>query len=102
MFNNEVVLDEVDRYPAYLLFTPAVTRPFEHWRAGRSYRTEAPRWRERSLGGGSGRSSAALPHGTTYSFHVTSIVEGQVNRTVKPEAIALGGIRRHRHARCAC
>ena len=27
--------------------------------------------------------------GTTYSFHVTSVVEGQVDRTVRPEAIAL-------------
>ena len=33
---------------------------------------------------------AALPRGTTYNFHVTSVVEGQVDRTVKPEAIALG------------
>ena len=31
----------------------------------------------------------ALPKGTTYSFHVTSVVQGQVNRTVRPEAIAL-------------
>ncbi len=31
----------------------------------------------------------ALPPGTTYSFHITSVVEGQVDRAVKPEAIAL-------------
>ena len=31
----------------------------------------------------------ALPRGTTASFHVTTVVEGQVNRTVEPEAIAL-------------
>jgi hypothetical protein len=27
VFNNEVVLDEVDRFPAIVLFTPALTRP---------------------------------------------------------------------------
>lgn len=32
---------------------------------------------------------AALPPGTTYTFHITSVVEGQVDRAVKPEAIAL-------------
>ena len=25
VFNNEVVLDEVDRFPTFLLFTPALT-----------------------------------------------------------------------------
>ena len=32
----------------------------------------------------------ALPPGSTYSFHLTSVVEGQVERATKPEAIALG------------
>jgi hypothetical protein len=31
-----------------------------------------------------------LPPGTTYTFHVTSVAEGQVERSSKPEAIALG------------
>src|SRR6202034_533568 len=31
-----------------------------------------------------------LPKGTTYTFHVTSVAEGQVERSSKPEAIALG------------
>ena len=31
-----------------------------------------------------------LPPGSPYTFHVTSVVEGQVERASKPEAIALG------------
>jgi hypothetical protein len=31
----------------------------------------------------------ALPPGTTYTFHVTSIYTGQVNRSIAPDAIAL-------------
>ena len=88
VFNNEVVLDDVDRYPTNALFTPALTDLFD---SGQQYRSYALKLRD-----GSGGVSAveleiiaALPRGTTYSFHVTSVVEGQVNRTVKPEAIAL-------------
>ncbi|MGC2174799.1 MAG: ABC transporter permease [Acidimicrobiales bacterium] len=33
---------------------------------------------------------ADLPKGTTYQFHVTSVVTGQVDRSIEPEAIALG------------
>ena len=32
----------------------------------------------------------ARPQDTPYSFHVTSVTEGQVERSSKPEAIALG------------
>ena len=34
--------------------------------------------------------SSRPPPGTPYSFHVTSVVEGEVERASKPEAIALG------------
>ena len=88
VFNNEVVLDDVDRYPTFELFTPALTDLFD---SGQQYRSYALKLRD-----GSGGVSAvereiigAIPRGTTYAFHVTSVVEGQVNRTVKPEAIAL-------------
>ncbi|MGO9299371.1 MAG: FtsX-like permease family protein [Acidimicrobiales bacterium] len=88
VFNNEVVLDEVDRYPTYLLFTPALTRPFSSGVLNGQYGLKLQ-------DGANGVSKveleivAALPPHTTYSFHVTAIVEGQVDRTVKPEAIAL-------------
>jgi ABC-type lipoprotein release transport system permease subunit len=32
----------------------------------------------------------ALPRRTTYTFHVTSVVSGEVDRSIEPEAIALG------------
>ena len=32
----------------------------------------------------------ALPPGSTYNFHLTSVVDGQVERATKPEVIALG------------
>jgi putative ABC transport system permease protein len=88
VFNNEVVLDDVDRYPTYALFTPAVTHLF----GGPQYTTYGLKLRDGAKGVSAVEREiiAALPPGTTYNFHVTSIVEGQVNRTVKPEAIALG------------
>ena len=89
VFNNEVVLDEVDRYPAFLLFTPAVTRPLS---AGVQDATYGLKLRDGAQGVPAVEREIirALPKGTTYNFHVTSVVEGQVDRTVKPEAIALG------------
>lgn len=95
VFNNEVVLDEVDRFPAYVLFTPALTRPVS---AGTQYAlpgSQQTLYGLRLREGASGVPAVEreiigiLPKGTTYSFHVTSVVEGQVDRTVKPEAIAL-------------
>jgi hypothetical protein len=89
VLNNEVVLDDVDRYPTFLLFTPAATRPFL---SGSYYGTYALKLKDGAAGVSTVESEivAALPAGTTYEFHVTSIVEGQVDRTVRPEAIALG------------
>jgi hypothetical protein len=89
VFQSEVVRDAVDRYPTFALFTPALTR-----RVGPAdyFPTFALR-----LDGGA-RSVAAVerevigivPSGSLYNFHVTSVVQGQVQRAVKPEAIALG------------
>jgi len=88
VFNNEVVLDDVDRYPALLLFTPELTRPLT---SGVSYVLYGLRLRDGPAGVSAVEREiiAALPRGTTYNFHVTAVVEGQVDRTVKPEAIAL-------------
>ena len=88
VFNDEVVLDDVDRYPTSVLFTPALTRPFSSGPEYVSYglRLDA---------GASGVPAVeqeiirAMPRGVTYSFHVASVVEGQADRTVRPEAIAL-------------
>jgi hypothetical protein len=88
VFNNGVVLDEVDRIPAFVLFTPALTRPLS---TGMRYAQYGLRLSAGAQGvpGVEREIVAALPPSTTYSFHVTSVVEGQVDRTVRPDAIAL-------------
>jgi hypothetical protein len=89
VFNNEVVLDDVDRYPTYLLFTPALAGPFS---TGDEFVTYGLKLREGAGGvtAVEGEIIRDLSKGTTYSFHVTSVVSGQVDRSVRPEAIALG------------
>ena len=88
VFNNEVVLDDVDRFPAFVLFTPALTRPF-------STGPESVYYGLKLADGARGVPAVeqeiirALPRGATASFHLSSVVAGQVNRTVEPEAIAL-------------
>jgi hypothetical protein len=88
VFNNEVVLDEVDRYPTYSLFTPALVRRFtsgdNYFSYGLQLRngTSSVATVEREI-------VASLPKGTTYQFHVTSVVSSQVDQTVLPESIAL-------------
>jgi hypothetical protein len=88
MFNNEVVLDDVDRYPSFVLFTPALTRPFS---AGPEYVYYALKLTDGARGVPAVEHEIirAIPQAVNYSFHLTSVVEGQVNRTVEPEAIAL-------------
>jgi len=87
-FNNEVVLDDVDRYPSYVLFTPALTGPFS---AG----PEEIYYGLTLTDGAAGVPAVeheiirAVPQAVNASFHLTSTVEDQVNRTVEPEAIAL-------------
>jgi hypothetical protein len=87
--NDELVSDVSERYPALMIFTPALTRPF----------TKQPGYFDYGLQLVHGASDVAkvereiinaLPPGTTYSFHETSIYTGQVNRSIAPEAIALG------------
>jgi hypothetical protein len=89
VLSSQVVHDDVDTFPTDVLMTPALTRQLSH---SGLYPTYALR-----LDHG-GRDVAAveravigiLPPGSPYTFHVTSVVEGQVERASKPEAIALG------------
>ena len=89
VFSSQVVDDDVDRFPTIVLMTPALTR---HLSASATY----PTYGLRLDTGNSAVPSVereivnALPPGSTYSFHLTSVVEGQVERATKPEAIALG------------
>ena len=90
VLNNEVVSDQVDRYPALMIFTPALTRPFA--RVGKNYDNYALQLDHgiRDVAAVEREIIDALPRGTTYTFHVTSIITGEVNRSIEPEAIALG------------
>ncbi|HUC15936.1 MAG TPA: FtsX-like permease family protein [Acidimicrobiales bacterium] len=88
VFASQVVSDDVDRSPTYVLFTPALT--------ARVPRSALYPYYGLVLDHGSADVAAVeqeiihlLPSGDTYNFHVTSVVEGQVERATKPESIAL-------------
>jgi hypothetical protein len=90
-FANEVAHDDVDRYPTYAVMTPAFTH--EH-RSDVGYQeydlllrhgaADVPAV-ERSL-------IRNLPPGSIYAVHLTSIVEGEVERAIRPESIALAAL----------
>ena len=90
VLNNEVVSDQADQFPALMIFTPALSRPFVE--SGESYGNYALQLDHgaRDVSQVEREIIAALPKDTTYTFLVTSVTSGQVNRSVEPEAIALG------------
>lgn len=88
IFNNEVVVDAVDRYPTFFLFTPALARAVDQGPQDFLYGLK--------LAHGAGGVPAVereiiseLPRGTSYTFHVTSVVQEQVDQSIEPEATAL-------------
>jgi len=89
VFASQVVSDDVDRSPTYVLFTPALTA-----RAAQSalypYYGLVLDHGNADVGVVEQEIIHLLPSGNTYNFHVTSVVEGQVERATKPESIALG------------
>jgi hypothetical protein len=90
VLNDQVVLDEVDRYPTFMIFTPAISQPYLG--PGLTYLNYSLQLRHgaRDVPTVEREIIKALPKGTTYTFHVLSTVVGQVNRSIEPEAIALG------------
>jgi hypothetical protein len=89
VLNDEVVLDEVDRYPTPMIFTPALTNPISKGFGYYEYALQLDHG-ARDVAKVEREIIKVLPRGTVYQFHVTSIVAGQVNRSVEPEAFALG------------
>jgi len=89
VFASQVVDDDVDRFPTDVLVTPALTRRLQ---ASATYPTYGLRLdgRSNAVAAVEREIVGALPPGSTYSFHLTSVVEGEVERATKPEAIALG------------
>ena len=88
--NNDVLLDQVDREPELIIFTPTLTKLIVN--NGLHYNDYGLQ-----LDGGMRNLSAVereiiakLPSGTTYSFHITSAVAAEVNRSLEPDSISLG------------
>jgi hypothetical protein len=88
VFPSQVVSDDVDRSPTYMLFTPALTA-----RADRSglypYYGLVLEHGDADVPAVEQEIIHTLPSGESYNFHVTSVVEDQVERATKPESIAL-------------
>jgi hypothetical protein len=88
VFQSQIVRDDVDQFPTYVLFTPALTKKVESAAYAPTYGLRLDRPSE--VATVEQEVIRLLPPGSTYEFHLTSVVEGQVQRAIKPEAIALG------------
>jgi ABC-type lipoprotein release transport system permease subunit len=88
--NNDVLLDQVDRLPEFMIFTPALTRQIVN--NGVHYNVYALQLDHgtRDISTVEREIIAALPPGTTYDFKVNSTVAAEVNRSLEPESISLG------------
>ena len=89
VFSSQVVDDDVDRFPTDVLMTPAFTQRFATSGAFPYYGLKLEHG-SRDVARVEREVINLLPRGTVYTFHETSVVEGQVERASKPEAIALG------------
>jgi len=89
VFSSEVASDDIDRNGTYQLLTPALTRRLQ---AGVTYPNYGLRLRggSRDVAAVEQEITRLVPKGTPYAFLVTSVTEGRVERSSKPEAIALG------------
>ncbi len=88
VLNNDVVEDDVDQIPQ-MLMTPALTRQLlgcciSYAWSGLQLRGGADRGRRRRTG-----VPGAPSPGDPYYFHVTSVVEAEAERSIKPESVAL-------------
>ena len=88
--NNDVLLDQVDREPGLIIYTPALTKLVVD--NGLHYNNYALQivGGVRHLSAVERELIAKLPPHTTYSFHVISSVAAEVNRSLEPESISLG------------
>jgi hypothetical protein len=89
VFANQIVDDDVDRFPTFVLATPVLTRRL---RAAAAFPSYGLRLEHGSADVAQVEKEIIklLPKGSIYTFKVTSVTEGQVERASKPEAIALG------------
>ncbi len=88
--NDDVLLDQVDRVPDLIIYTSSLTKLVVN--NATHYNNYALQLDHgvRDISAVEREIIAALPPDTTYSFHVTSAVAAEVNRSLEPESISLG------------
>lgn len=87
--NDQVLVDEVDRKPSLMIFTPALTRQIVNNKVHyNDYALQLDRG-SRDVSVVEREITKALPPDTTYSFHVNSVVASEVNRSLEPDSISL-------------
>jgi hypothetical protein len=91
IFNTQVIEDDADQLPTDVLFTPALTRRLI------AFDAVFGTWYAMQLAGGDQHPSTTeaalidlLPSGSDPNFSLTAVAETKVERSVKPESIALG------------
>ena len=91
--SNAIVEDDIDRYPTFVFFTPAMGRAIvadggQGNEGAVSYYLQLDRG-DRGVAAVEREFAAVSPPGNTYGFHSTQAVEVKVDRTLKPLVIAL-------------
>ncbi|HEX2736542.1 MAG TPA: hypothetical protein VHP57_00220, partial [Acidimicrobiia bacterium] len=90
VYNDAVVQDDADRTSGHVLFTPALTRPLTRCCPFGAVSGLQLRRGSRDVAAVETEIQRLLPAGTFDGFHDTSTINTQVERAIKPEAIALG------------
>ena len=89
VLSNQVVQDTVDRYPDFVIFTPALARRLLGDVNTDVYGVQLEHG-SRDVGAFEREFARTLPPHSFYQFHVTSNVTAKVQSAVRPEAIAAG------------
>ena len=101
--NSEIVQDQVDQFPALVLFTPAFAKQVladsGRGASGVTYYGLQLDHGSRDVARVERELTRLLPRGAEYNFHTTAPVEAKVGQVVRPVAIALGRVRSNRSPR---
>jgi hypothetical protein len=92
--NSEIVQDQVDQFPALVLFTPALAQQVladsGRGASGVTYYGLQLDHGSRDVAGVERAFTRLLPRGAEYNFHTTAPVAAKVGQVVRPVAFALG------------
>ncbi len=86
-FSDSIVEDEVDRYPTFFLFTPAITDTLVA--RGMTFASYFA-IQTRDVSAVEQEFERVVPVDVQTQIHVTSVVTARTDRAIKPESIALG------------